>query len=344
MLPFSWLHGLVLRGRHALYDLNLFRSFHPEVRTIVVGNLALGGTGKTPHVELVLDLLKDSKGPVCTLSRGYGRRSRGFHEVRANDTAARTGDEPLQIKRAHPHVRVFVDADRVKGIARIRSLVPDVKVVVLDDALQHRRLRPDLSLLLTTWQRPYSTDLLFPAGRLRDLPSRARVAQAVIVTKCPATPSPEEQKAWRAQLRLEDHQELYFSTSEQESPRVIQNGGQEDRLTDHGTNALIFTGIADPAPLVAHARTLWGKVEHVAFPDHHAFTPADLRLLAARYANFAAGPCTLVTTPKDAARLASLLPGSPLADLPLLVIGVKARILNEPQRFATLIAKHAGTD
>jgi tetraacyldisaccharide 4'-kinase len=275
--------------------------------------------------------------PLATLSRGYGRQGTDFHEVRATDTATKSGDEPLQVKRKFPEVRVFVGADRVKAIAQIKEQVRGLKAVVLDDALQHRPLEAGLNILLTTWQRPYSEDMLVPAGTLRDVTSRAQAAQVVVVTKCPHVPDTTEQQRWRQRLGLRVGQELFFSGIAYDAPKMAT--GSDQPTTD---NCLLVTGIADPAPLVAHVRGLFKQVEHVAFPDHHAYSPADLVRLAERYAKFAPGPKMLVTTEKDATRLGSVIAGSPLQGVLLATIGMRAVILNEPARFEHLIRHHVG--
>lgn len=355
LAPPAWLYGAALRLRHALYDSGILRSVRPTVPTIAIGNLALGGTGKTPMLELVLRTLADFA-PVATLSRGYGRTGTGFREVRPTDTFELAGDEPLQVKRKFPEARVFVGADRVGAIERIQREVPGVKAVVLDDALQHRRLDAGLNILLTTWQRPWYSDALLPAGRLRDLPSRRKAARIVVVTKCPALPSPEGRKQWRERLRLSDGQELFFAGIQYEEPRSAAGGrpsvaGGGLSTAPHGSirgepqppiaSCLLFTGIENPQPLLGHLQRS-RKVEHIAFPDHHAFTHADLARIAHRYATFAPGPKTLVTTEKDAARLGPC-EGTPLDGLPLATIGMRAVILNEPERFAQLIRDHVAT-
>jgi tetraacyldisaccharide 4'-kinase len=330
LLPLAWLYGMVLRTRHALYDNAVLTSVRATVPTIAIGNLALGGTGKTPLLELVLRILEDVS-PLATLSRGYGRDGTELHEVSASDNAERSGDEPLQVKKNFPDVRVFVGADRVGAINSIVQLVPELKAVVLDDALQHRQLNAGLNILLTTWHRPYSEDALLPAGRLRDVRVRANAAQIIVLTKCPTTPSTQDQLTWRTKLNLKKEQELFFSG--------IQYGPPPEK----GINVLLFTGIADPAPLVEHVRIWAGKVEHVVFTDHHSFSVGDLERLAGLFGKFAPGPKMLVTTEKDAARLSSVITGSPLEGIPLEVIRMRAVILNEPERFAELIHRHVAT-
>lgn len=339
--PFSVIYGTILRIRHGLYDLGILKSTRPGVPTIAIGNLALGGTGKTPMMELVLRTLADTA-PLATLSRGYGRKTTTIHEVRSDDAAEQSGDEPLQVKTNFPAVYVFVGADRVKAIEHIQREVPGVKAVVLDDALQHRRLNAGLNILLTTAQRPYCDDALIPAGTLRDVQSRAEAAQVLVVTKCVDVPTGQEQAQWRKRLHLDADQQLFFAGIEYNEPRTIDGTTYVGGI-GQAASALIFTGMVQPEPFVMHVRSLFGTIEHIAFPDHHAFAPADLQRLADVFGSFAAGPKTLITTEKDAARLRSVIKGSPLEGLPLAVIGMRTIILNDPERFAELIRHHVAT-
>lgn len=341
LIPFSWLFGVILSIRHLLYDLGWLKSTAPELPAIVIGNIALGGTGKTPHVELALRVLADH-GPLATLSRGYGRDGERFHEVHREDDATVAGDEPLMIKRKFSGVRVFVGADRVAGIDSIRNDAPEVRAVVLDDAFQHRRLKAGLNIVLTTWTKPWSKDFLLPAGTLRDLPARARKADAVIVTKCPGAPSPDEQHQWRSRLRLPPEQQLFFSAMRYAPPRSLHDSTMTVK-TGADTAAMLVTGIADATPLLEHVRALFGTVEHLAFPDHHAFTLADQLRIATRFATFARLEKTLITTEKDAARLGPALIAGPLEDIPIAVIGIQTEILNDPHAFTALLRSHVAT-
>ncbi|MBX2983095.1 MAG: tetraacyldisaccharide 4'-kinase [Flavobacteriales bacterium] len=348
LLPFSWLYALVLRIRHGLFNSGVLHSTSPSMPTIVIGNIALGGTGKTPHVELVLRTLLDQpadapQAPLATLSRGYGRTGTGFMEVVRMDDPQRVGDEPLMLKRKFSGVHVFVGADRVAGLQAIHAQLPDVRAVVLDDALQHRALKAGLNIVLTTWQRPWNADHLIPAGNLRDLPHRARRSDVVIVTKCPTPPTLDEQHRWRKRLGLRTEQPLFFSTLEYAAPRSLMDSGQVVP-TGPDTAALLFTGIADAAPLEAHVRSLFGTVRHMAFSDHHSFTPEDQAKLARVFSSFApTDKKTLITTEKDAARLGTALVSGPLEDLPIAVIGIKAVIINEPHAFEAIIRTHVTT-
>ncbi len=347
LLPFAWLYAGVLRARHALYDVGLLRSERPVPPSIVVGNIALGGTGKTPHVELVLRTLIAQGGHVplagpAVLSRGYGRRSAGFAEVQLDDAAERAGDEPLMLKRKFPGVRVFVDADRVAGMHEICRRMPDVRAVVLDDALQHRRLQASLNMVLTTWRRPWYKDHVLPAGRLRDLPFRARQADVVIVTKCPRLPTADEQQRYRRRLKLRPQQVLFFSGMEHDAPKPLNDAAQ-GMQPDRSTAVLLLTGIADAHALKDHLQPLCASLRHMAFADHHAYSDADLAKVARVFHSFAAGRKLLVTTEKDAARLGAATSTGRLKDVPVAVIGVRAVILNEPFAFEALIRTHVTT-
>ena len=276
------------------------------------------------------------------MSRGYGRDGKRFHEVHREDDARVAGDEPLMIKRKFSGVRVFVGADRVAGIEAIMRNAPEVKAVLLDDAFQHRRLRAGLNIVLTTWSRPWNADFLLPSGTLRDVPSRARQADAVIVTKCPGPPASDEQYRWRSRLNMRPEQQLYFSAMRYAAPRALHDSTMTVR-TGTGMGALLVTGIADASPLLEHVRTLFGTVEHMAFPDHHAFSTADQLRIATRFATFARLEKTLITTEKDAARLGPALIAGPLEDIPIAVIGIEVEILNDPHAFTALLRSHVAT-
>jgi tetraacyldisaccharide 4'-kinase len=348
LLPISWLFGLVLRIRHGLYDAGIFRTSEAAVPTIVVGNIALGGTGKTPHVELVLRTLLATTGPretpprVATLSRGYGRAGKDFHEVGPEDDSRLVGDEPLMLKRKYSGARVFVGADRAAAVKEIVARLPDVQAIVLDDALQHRAFKAGLYIALTTWQKPWHRDYLLPAGHLRDIPHRAREAQLVIVTKCPGLPTPKEQHHWRQRLRLRDAQALYFSNLEY-GPLRWASGQLGEVPSGPQTEALVFSGIADPTLFEAQAARLFGKTYTMRFADHHRFKKEELQRMADVFHSFAHDRKILITTEKDAARLGRSLHVGPLAGLPVAVIDVRATILNEPYRFEAQIRAHVAT-
>lgn len=289
--PYGW----VLHVRHWLYDTGRLPSVAFDFPVLCVGNVTVGGTGKTPLVAfLVQSFLNQGYCPVV-LSRGYGRKTKGFRYVAEADTATMSGDEPVQLKRTFPHVTVAVCEDRVAGIRRLvrnaevsSGKAPDV--VLLDDAFQYRRLRATCSILLEDFARPIAQDRLLPFGRLRDLPQAARRAHCLVVTKCPPV---------YAQTTPETHRLL---TAEGQSIPVFFAFIEYEPLPlPEGAAILLVTGIARPEPLEAHLKAHYNVRMHLRFPDHHAFSAGDTaRLAALRAAN---PTWHLVTTEKDAVRL-----------------------------------------
>lgn len=211
LYPLSLLYGLITALRNLLYDRGLLHTETPRVPTICVGNLAVGGTGKTPHTEYILAALQ-SRWHTAMLSRGYRRKTRGFAEADAEADAHRIGDEPYQIHRKFPHTAVAVDEDRLHGARELLRRHPETDVIVLDDAMQHRRIRPGFCVLLTDYARLYTRDCLLPAGRLRESRRGSRRADVIVVTKCPPTLTAAEQEAIRRELKPDEGQSLFFST------------------------------------------------------------------------------------------------------------------------------------
>lgn len=306
LAPISWLFALALRIRHWLYDEHLLPSFSVSIPTICVGNLAVGGTGKTPHVEYIVRLLSP-KYKVAVLSRGYGRLTRGFMLADENSTATTIGDEPMQIHCHFPEITVAVCEDRVRGVRRLEKLIPDLDVVILDDAFQHRRIRAGLKVLLTEYNHLYVNDHLLPVGRLRDLPSRSIKADIVAVTKCPADMKPIDCRVVSNQLKLAAFQHLVFSHIEY------------DDLPLPGT-PLVVTGIASAEMMLDYVRSLAPNAGHIAYGDHHVFTADDVQHIVAESARYD----YVLTTEKDYARmLQTELPNllsSRLATLPIRMV------------------------
>lgn len=287
LAPLSWIYWLVLVVRHWLYDEHILPSVTMRIPTICVGNLALGGTGKTPQVEYLVQLLM-KRYKVAVLSRGYGRKTRGFLLVDDQSTAETIGDEPMLIHQRYPEVLMAVCEDRVRGIRRLEKMCPDLDVVILDDAFQHRHIRSGLSILLTEYSNLYVLDSLLPVGSLRDLKSRATKADIVVVTKCPEPMAPIDRRVVSNHLKLAAFQQLIFSHIEY-APLAVSG------------KVLVVTAIANPQPLVEHVKTQASTVEHIRYIDHHRFTEKDIH----RIVETAAGFDYVVTTEKDLMRMRS---------------------------------------
>lgn len=294
---------LTLKIRHYLYDNGIFKSFKFDVPIISIGNISAGGTGKTPHTEFIVrELLENYK--VAVLSRGYGRRSKGFQFVKTTDNATEAGDEPLQIKMKFPGVTVAVDGDRVRGINTLMQMEHQSRpeVIVMDDAFQHRRVIPGLSLLLVDFRYPPQEDNLLPVGRLRDLPEQMKRADAIIVTKCPPELSDQEIFMWRNQLMVMPHQKLLFSAIQYGEPLAIFEEG--DKRYTYSNFAILLTAIANPKPLEYHLLNRYKIIKKVHYRDHHYFTKYDasrINSLVKKYPK-----AVIFTTEKDSQRLKGL--------------------------------------
>jgi tetraacyldisaccharide 4''-kinase len=294
-------YWLVLRIRHALFDGGKLKSVTHPVPVISVGNLTVGGTGKTPMVEYLVALLQ-GRCRVAVLSRGYKRKGKGFHLVEADDTALTAGDESLQIKRKFPHILVAVDKDRNRGVRQLLALPEDQRpdLVILDDGFQYRRLKPQTDLVMVDYNRPIFKDNLLPFGRLRDLPEQIRRAKVVVVSKSPRYLDEWERAKVRQQTRLRPDQPLFFTMVKYGEALPVFRW-EADKRYIYSKEVYLFSGVADDRPLLAHLTDRYERIGHKRFGDHHRFTRHDLRALA-RYAN--RNPrALLLTTEKDAQRL-----------------------------------------
>lgn len=305
-MPFSWLYGLGVGVRNYLFDAEILKSKSYSIPVISVGNITVGGAGKTPHVEYLIDLLRDEM-QVAVLSRGYKRKSRGYVVADENTTMRDIGDEPFQIKQKFEGVYVAVDKDRCHGIDHLISDedTKDVEVILLDDAFQHRYVKPGVNILLVDYHKFINYDKLLPAGRLRE-PQSAKVrADIVIVTKCPKNLNPIDYRVLSKAMDLKAFQQLYFTTLSYCDLKPIFNGGDTVPLNEiMGENILLLTGIASPEHLQVDIMeyTRGVKLETMAFSDHHNFTERDVERINERFAAMPS-PKRIITTEKDQVRL-----------------------------------------
>lgn len=301
LAPFALLYWLGVWLRNAAYDLGLKRSHALGLKSICVGNLTVGGTGKTPHTEYLLRLLL-GEFQVGVLSRGYRRKTKGYVEASADSTAMQVGDEPLQIKRKFPNATVAVEANRLAGMAALQQSHPQLQVVLLDDAFQHRRIKPGLSVLLTDYSRPIYADHMLPMGWLRDTFAQRRRADVVVVTKCPASLSEQQMADVAQRLRLQPPQQLYFTRMAYGALQPLLSPGQPLPMPPQ---AAVLCGIARPQPFIEHLRQHTQLVEQFVFPDHHNFAKSEIIAIFERISRHG-DHIPLITTEKDAARLIGL--------------------------------------
>ncbi|UCJ09182.1 tetraacyldisaccharide 4'-kinase [Chitinophaga pendula] len=304
LYPFSMLYGLIMWIRNRLYDNGALTAVEFEIPTIAVGNLSVGGTGKTPHVEYLIRLLKQFM-PIATLSRGYNRRTKGFVLAGPNTTAAEIGDEPMQFHQKFPDISVCVGEERMLAIPELLGERPYIATVLLDDAFQHRSIKPGLNIMLTDYSRLFTRDHIVPFGRLREGRNGYHRADCIIVSKCPPTLSTADQAALRKEIAPLPHQQLFFTS--------LQYGQQYPMLplaslppVSADTTILLVCGIARPEPLVQHLKENYRQVFLLPFADHHYYTNGDLEKIQRELEDLPGQQKLIVTTEKDAVRLSLL--------------------------------------
>lgn len=326
LAPISVLYWIALSIRHWLYDKGFLLSRRMPVPTICVGNLAVGGTGKTPHTEYLIRLLS-SQYKVAVLSRGYKRHSHGFLLADHTSTAATIGDEPMQIHRKFPDVTVAVCESRVQGVKQLLRMVPDLQVVLLDDAMQHRSLLCGHTILLTAHDNIYIDDHLLPWGMLRDLKQRSLAAQTVIITKCPDSMRPIDKRVIDNRLHLPAYQQLFFSHIVYEPlPSTIKS-------------PLVICGIAHPETFVNYVKEQCPKAQVLTYPDHHRFGHKDEKYILAE----AEKRDAVLTTEKDYERLMLTNIPTQLGDK-LHVVPIQVQMGKEEEAFKRQILSYVSRE
>jgi tetraacyldisaccharide 4'-kinase len=329
LLPFALVYWLVIWVRNKMYDKKILPSTTFGLPLICVGNLSVGGTGKSPMVEYLVLLLKD-KYKVATLSRGYKRKTSGYALANANTTALEIGDEPMQFHKKFPDVAVSVGEERIVAIPQLLHDKPETQAIILDDAFQHRAIKAGLDILLTEQDNLFVHDFYLPTGDLRDLKSSYKRAELIVVTKCRSDLSEAERDKIKKQVNPLTGQEIYFTTIEYgQCYHLINNTAFE---LNTNTEVLLLTGIANPAPLKRLLEN-YSKTYYMAqYSDHHIFTIDDLKEIRDKFEGIEASEKIILTTEKDAVRLDKF--GTELAGLPVYVIPVRHKFLfGESEKF-----------
>lgn len=333
--PLSWLYGGITDFWHWQYDQQQRPSVRFDLPVICIGNLTVGGTGKTPHIEYLVRLLH-KRYPLAILSRGYGRKTKGFRRATALDTARTIGDEPLQFfKKFSETITVAVGEERILAIPQLLQENPSIQVILLDDGFQHRKIRPSLSLLLCDYHRPFYLDHPFPTGRLRERRHGAKRADAIIVSKCPDDLTETEQQT------IQDHLQPYLKNP---SIPVYFSGlhygkpsSSAHQWNDTISDVFLITGIARPAPLVEHVRKHWKIIEHFSFPDHHDFKTTELLKIRQIFEKHPHPHKAILTTEKDMARLEK---NNILQECPIFALPVEVYFLKDKENFDYLVVHH----
>lgn len=331
------LYAFALRIRHLLYDAKLIKSYAADIPVVCVGNITVGGTGKTPVTEYLVDTL-GRKYNVAVLSRGYGRKTKGYLEVGVDSSFLSVGDEPKQMKRNHPETVVVVCEKRAEGIKRIRMEHPEVNLILLDDGFQHRRVTPKVNIVLMDYTRPIWEDHMLPWGNLRDLPSQMLRANMVVVTKTPADITPIDKRIAVKSLKLFPYQSVFFTAMRQCLPVPVFPDAEG--LVAPARNAVLLAGIGNPTPLVEYVAGRYDLRRKWLFRDHHVYKVRELKKIAADLAGLPADTVVL-TTDKDAVKLTNRrkVPAELQRRLYRMPVGVSF-LDGDEERFLSVLAKN----
>lgn len=334
LIPLSWLYGVLVWVRNYLYDQEVLVSKSFRIPIISVGNISVGGTGKTPHVEYLLELLmKDLR--VATLSRGYKRKTRDYRVAGSASTAAEIGDEPMQIKQKFPEAVVAVDRKRVNGVRMLLKQDPALDVILLDDAFQHRSLKSGFSVLLIPYGHPNDDDHLLPAGNLREPARNRNRANIILITRSPERMKPIERREIVNKIDLSIGQHLYFTTITYGKLVPVYNKAAKrdtEWFRNNAGGVLIVTGIAHPRPIRQYARGINTNLQEIIFPDHHRYSNKDMDRISNTYHNLKDKwkEVLILTTEKDAMRFREHHVSDEISDA-MRSVRIHVKFLNEDQ-------------
>ncbi len=301
LLPFSFLYGIGIGIRNFLFQTSILKSQRFEIPILCVGNITIGGTGKTPHTEFIIEILRH-KFRVACLSRGYKRKTSGFIMATPESTASDIGDEALQIYKKFPDIIVACDSRRVRGVEKLLALPDPPEVIILDDAFQHRYVQASKNIVLIDFNRPVTEDYLLPAGRLREGVNALKRADYLIITKCPHQMNPIDLRICYNRLKIKPYQQLFFTT--------IRYGDiiplfkeQAMAVPNKSCSILCLTGISQPAPYIEYLQRYSSDITTLEYPDHHHFTSKDIQQITNKFQAINNDRKYIFTTEKDAARL-----------------------------------------
>lgn len=309
LYPISLIYGLVVSTRNFFYDTNIIKSKSYYFPVISIGNLTVGGTGKTPHVEYIAGLLKNDFN-IAILSRGYKRKTRGFRIANSDDDASVIGDEPMQMKERFPGITVAVDEKRSRGI-EILCKEDELNAIVMDDAFQHRRVKAGLNILLSDYHRPFTKDHYLPYGRLRESPHEHRRAHIIIITKCPAEMKPIEKRIMEKELKIYPFQYLYFTRFEYgDLVPVFENTGLKkiplNQFDSRDKSILGVSGIAHNRGFARKLKSLSKQVKLLRYADHHYYSEKNMKRIADAFEKQKGDEKYIITTRKDAVKIKML--------------------------------------
>lgn len=345
LLPLALIYGIAVYFRNRLYDLGFIKAYSPQKHTICVGNLSVGGSGKTPHVDYLIRLLKNEY-KVATLSRGYKRKTTGFIIADDKSTSADIGDEPLLYKTNHPDITVSVEGNRVKAVKKLTALEGSPDVILLDDAFQHRPIKCGLNILISEFDNLYFNDFLLPYGRLREGKGGAHRADIIIISKTPEKTTPVEIRNVVKDVKALPHQHVFFSYLKYGELYSISNAEEKiSTLNDlFRYRLVVFTGIANAEPMITYLKEYSAGVSHLPFGDHHDFTETDINNIQKYYEGFEGGNKLLVTTEKDLMRLKQPGIWAIAERMNIFVLPVEVTFKDKTEEFNEIILKYVRTN
>jgi len=332
--PFSVLYGIITKVRNILFDFNILKSTQFKIPILIVGNLSVGGTGKTPHIEYLINLLQP-KYYLGILSRGYKRKTSGFLLANSSSKVQDIGDEPFQFFKKFDNIKVAVDEDRVEGINILLSQKKPPTIILLDDAFQHRKVKGSLNILLTTYNRLYCNDYLLPMGNLRESKKGANRAQIIIVTKCPKEIENSQKEKIVSKLNPLKGQQVFFTTIKYADFIYGENNSIAlKELKEY--EIILITGIANPKPMVEFLNKQEIRLHHINFTDHHNFKTKDIQKIKTTFSNLESKKKLILTTEKDYVRIFSSLQ----KNIFYLPIQVEFQDKNAKQQFDKIVLQH----
>lgn len=347
LFPLALVYGVIIFFRNLLYELGLLPATGFDTGVITIGNLSVGGTGKSPMVEYLVRMLKE-KYPVAILSRGYKRHTDGFIVADKDSTSFQIGDEPLQFKKKFPDVIISVDENRQHGIKKLLAQHPEIKTIILDDAFQHRRVKPGLSILLSDYTKMFYDDFLLPVGTLREWRAGKKRADIIICTKCPDNLSPVEKRIVLKKIAPEPHQHVFFSHIKYGTPVSVFRSSFSPSIPEENTKwgeVVLFTGVSNPKSLEDYLKDKSEKIIPIQYPDHHEYTLVEITQLVETFNSITSPNKIIITTEKDAMRLDQ--PGlvEVLDKLPMYYIPIETTFdEKEKEEFNHLIAEYLSSN
>lgn len=327
LLPISLLYSFVLFIRHKLYDWGILKSKRFNTPSICVGNLDLGGTGKTPHIEYLIRLLSKEYN-VAVLSRGYGRKTKGFLIADEHHTHNDVGDEPLQYFKKFDNVTIAVDRNRCNGMEKLLQTDPKPQVILLDDAYQHRKIKPELNILLTDYYNLYSSNNLIPAGNLRDIKKAAHRADIIVITKSPNVITPYYKQDIENSIKPLPHQKIFYSYIDYQDFKPFSKTSHTVDIKDAKT-ILLFCGIANTYSLEDYLKRKYNTILKIQFNDHHSYTEKDIEMVIEKYNSIIGKNKVIITTEKDAMRLINTSYINKFDDIPVFTLPIKVKFHKE---------------